>query len=252
MKLDDVDVSAPVVVTRRRMLQAGGWAGVLLASGGFARRSLDRRSLERSSPPSSRARGSAVVVAVPDLEVQIFQTAASLENVLVDTYAAILASPMVGDDQSIGRFVETTMQHHTEHAAAFNDQAEALGGARQDALNPRYAGYLGDTLPTVADAAGLLAVIATLEEVVTDTYLEDLTRLADPSMRTLMASVMSAESQHLGTLRVFASLIATGVAGLVAIPTDVVAFPADVGDVASPRGVEIPNLAVPPSTGAVS
>lgn len=244
MGFDDVvDRADHVALTRRRVLQAGGWGLALLVSGGVVRRSVETAWAAPTSRP---------LVLPPDVDVQIFQTAASLENVLVAVYGAALELPFVQDDNVIRKFAETTLQHHTDHGVAFNDQAGALGGARQEALHPKYSQFIQDAMPTVTDAAGLIALAATLEEVATDTYIEDVTRLSDASLRTLVASVMGAESQHLGTLRVFASLIAAGVPGLVAIPTDVTALPANVGIVAAPRGYEIPNLAIPPASGAVT
>ncbi|CAN5622936.1 hypothetical protein BH24ACT5_BH24ACT5_20070 [soil metagenome] len=242
MEFDVVDRPDNVALTRRRVLQAGGWGLALLVSGGVLRQSVGTAWAAPASRPS---------VLPPDLEVQIFQTAASLENVLVALYRAALELPFVQDDDVVRQFAETTLQHHSDHGVAFNDQAGALGGARQEALHLQYSQYIQDVMPTVTDAAGLIALAATLEEVATDTYIEDVSRLPDASTRTLVASVMGTESQHLGTLRVFASLIDAGVPGLVAIPTDVAALPANVGIVAAHRGYEIPNLAIPPASGAV-
>lgn len=244
MEFDDVvDRPDHVALTRRRVLQTGGWGLALLVSGGVVRRSVETAWAAPASRPS---------VLPPDVEVQIFQTAASLENVLVALYRAALELPFVQDHEVVRQFAATTLQHHTDHGVAFNDQAGALGGARQEALHLQYSQYIQDAMPKVTDAAGLIALAATLEEVATDTYIEDLTRIPDASRRTLVASVMGTESQHLGTLRVLGSLFAAGLPELVAIPTDVTALPAAVGSVAAPRGYEIPNLAIPPASGAVS
>ena len=106
-------------------------------------------------------------------------------------------------------------------------------------------------MPTLADAAGVVALAATLEEAATDTYIYNLAVLRDPTMRTLMARVMGVESQHLAVLQTFGALIAAGVPELVAIPTDVSALPMAIGSAAFSHALEITNFASFPAEGAV-
>lgn len=238
----DVDRLRAASIERRRLLKAGGFGLAILASAGLFRTPLGtvvaaivRRPLSTQS----------------EIEVQIFQTAASLENVAVGSYAAALELPFVRENPVLLHFAETTMQQHTEHGAAFNAQATELGGARQDALNPKYSQAIFAAMPTMTTAADMVTLAATLEEVVTDTYLANLTLLSDVTMRTLMASVMGVESQHLAILRAFGSLIGADLPELVAIPTDLSALPAAAGSVAFAQPFEAPNLASPPAEGAV-
>lgn len=231
-----------VSIERRRLLKAGGFGLAILASAGLLRTPLGsavaaivRRPLTTTSP----------------VEVQVFQTAASLENLAVAAYAAALELPFVHDNAVIMRFAETTMQQHAEHGAAFNAQATALGGERQDAPNPKYSPDILAAMPAMSNVAEVVALATTLEEVATDTYLANLTLLPVAPMRTLMASVMSVESQHVATLRSVGALIAAGLPELVAIPTDLPALPATAGSVAFPMPFEAPNLASPPAEGAV-
>ena len=92
---------------------------------------------------------------------------------------------------------------------------------------------------------------ALLEEVATDTYLNNLTMLDDPESRLLMASVMGVEAQHLAVLRTIATLLVAGRSDLVTNPTAVDQLPATIGSVAFPQPFESPNLASPASEGAV-
>ena len=233
--------SAGGLIGRRRLLQAGGVGLAVLATGGLLRRPVGSAVDALSSPPSSPA----------DLQVQVLQTAASLENLVVATYAAALELPFVQQNPTIRQFAETTMGHHREHAKRFNAQVEGLGGARQDGPNPKYSQYVATAMPAVSDAAAIVELAATLEEVATDTYMANLALLADTTMRTSMASVMAVESQHLAVLRTFGALLVGGFTELVAIPTDVPALPAATGTVAFPLALAIPNFASPPAEGAV-
>lgn len=238
----DLDRLRQTSIERRRFLKAGGFGLAILASGGLLRTPLGSAVAAIVSRPLSMQ---------SDVEVQIFQTAASLENLAVATYAAALKLPFVQENAAILQFAETTMQQHSEHGAAFNTQAESLGGERQDAPNPKYSQVVQAAMPTLTNAAAVVELAATLEEVATDTYLANLTLLPDTTMRALMASVMGVETQHLATLRAVGALIAAGVPELVAIPTDLSALPAAAGSVAFPLPFEAPDLASPPAEGAV-
>ncbi len=186
-----------------------------------------------------------------NVDVQILQTAASLENLAVATYGAALGLPFIQENAAVTAFAETTMSQHAEHGAAFNAQAVMLGGQPQDQPNPRYAPVVEQAKPTLTDAAKVVELAATLEEVATDTYLANLSLLGDDNTRLLMGSVMGVEAQHLATLRAVGALLAGGVPQLIAIPTDVAALPAAAGSVAFPNPFEEPNMASPPEEGAV-
>jgi hypothetical protein len=186
----------------------------------------------------------------PAVDVQIFQTAASLENLLVTTYASALELPGIQEQASIAHAIELAMDHHAEHGAAFNAKIEALGGIKQDAPNPRYAQVVADAGP-LTNVAAVVRLAAELEEVATDTYLSNVTMLGDPAARVLMASVMGVEAQHLATLRTVDALLASSLADLVSVPTTVELLPASIGSAAIPDAFEAPNLASPPAEGAV-
>lgn len=115
--------------------------------------------------------------------------------------------------------------------------------------NPKYAPVVEQAKPTLKGPADVVTLAATLEKVATDTYLANLTLLGDTKSKTLMASVMGVECQHLATLRAVGALL--GTPELIAIPTNVAALPAAAGSVAFPQPTEGKDSASPPAEGAV-
>ncbi|MGI8806725.1 MAG: ferritin-like domain-containing protein [Acidimicrobiales bacterium] len=208
------------------------------------------------------------------LDIQMLQTASSLEALAVATYTAALGEGPEGADAPAARalagipaeraratvaaFATETRRQHAEHKMAFQAQTTALGGKVQDAPNPRFL-----ALAMAADLstpARLVDFAATLEKVATDTYLVNLSMLQDQRSKGIVASVMAVESQHLATLRAVGALLATGPAGaaLVAVPFpagDIMKLPAMAGTVPFPDAfhkVSGPELVADPRSGAVT
>jgi hypothetical protein len=228
-------------IERRQLLKAGGLGLATLACGGLLHTPFGSAfaALARRLPSAQ------------PLEIQMFQTAASLENLAVAAYAKALELPAIHQNPVLERFVVTTIEQHAEHGEQFNHHAEGLGGTRQDALNPRYTEIVLEAMPETSSAVAAVQLAATLEEAMTDTYLANLTLSRHAPTRALMASVMGVESQHLAVLRVFGGLISEGHPELVAIPTDPSALPFGALSVAFPQPFEGSNLASPPAEGAV-
>jgi hypothetical protein len=245
MNRDDMAVAAAVrgatPIARRRLLKTGAAGCGVLVAGGFL------------GPLRSALAGlvGEPAAAQQALDVQIFQTAASLENVAIAAYATAQELPFIRENPTLAHFVEATVQHHDEHRDVFNAQAEALGGTRQDAPNPKYDRIVDAAIPGVGDVAAFVDLAATLEEAAGDTYLANVVRLDDPAARALMASVMGVEAQHVAVLRTVAALFTAGLPDLVAVPTDVSRVPAAIGSVACPEPFATPDHASPPEEGAV-
>lgn len=227
---------------RRRLLRNGGLGAGALAARGLIGTAFGSAVLGIVARPAA---------AQSDVSVQIFQTASSLENLAVATYAAALKLPFFGDNAVVKTFAETTMQQHSEHSDAFNGQTEALGGQRQDGTNPKYTPVVEEMKPKLTDYAKVVELASTLEEVAQDTYLANLSLLPADETRQLMASVMAVETQHLATLRAVGALLAGGAPELIAIPTDITKLPAAAGSVAFPAPFEEPDMASPPQEGAL-
>jgi hypothetical protein len=186
------------------------------------------------------------------LDVQILQTASSLEVLAVATYGAALTLPFIkAGNAVVVKFAQTTMQQHDAHRQAFQAQTMALGGKVQDQPNPKYKPIVDAAVPTLKAPGDVVKLAATLEQVATETYLSDLNQFSDAKSKEVMASVMGVESQHLATLRAVGALLAAGAVDLIAIPVDASKLPAAAGSVAFPDPFEPITMASPPQEGAV-
>lgn len=199
----------------------------------------------------------AAVVASPasakqKTDVQIVQTASSLEILAVATYAAALGLPFIASGNPVVKaFAQTTMDQHDEHRQAFQAQTKQLGGKIQKNPNPKYAPIVEAAKPTLKTPLDVVNLAATLEEVATETYLANLGLLQNARTKALMASVMGVETQHLATLRAVGALLGANAPQLIAIPVDAAALPAVAGSVAFPDALENTDKASPPEEGAL-
>jgi rubrerythrin len=189
------------------------------------------------------------------LDVQMLQTASSLERLAVNTYQAALGLPFIADgNATIVAFATTTMAQHDEHRQAFIAMTENMGGPGQDEPNPVFAAVVEGAMPGLVAPLDVVTLAATLEKVATDTYLKDLTLLEDAATKQLMGSVMGVEAQHLAVLRAVAALLSGGGEALIAIPTDLAALPAAAGSVGYPEAFETftEDMIAQPDSGAMS
>lgn len=185
------------------------------------------------------------------LDVQILQTASSLEILAVATYGAALTLPFIKDgNKVVVAFAQTTMKQHDEHGKAFQAQTKALGGKVQDQPNPKYAPVVEQAKPTLKTPADVVKLAATLEQVARDTYLADLSMFTDTKSKEVMASVMGVETQHLATLRAVGALLGAAPEAI-AIPVDPNKLPKVAGSVAFPQDIPTPEMPSPPEEGAV-
>jgi hypothetical protein len=146
------------------------------------------------------------------------------------------------------------MKQHDEHKKAFQAQTRQLGGAIQDAPNPKYAPVVEQAKPTLTTPLAVVKLAATLENVARDTYLADLAMFTNVNTRFLMATVMGVETQHLATLRAVQALLEGGAPELIKIPlgADVAKLPAAAGSVGFPDAIPKATMASPASEGAIT
>lgn len=239
----DPDELASFNIGRRRLLArlgavGGGIAGVSLLGGGIG-----------AAMAGLLARPA---VADQALDVQILQTASGLERLAVNTYAAALALPFIKSGNAVVvKFAQTTMMQHDEHRKAFQAQTTTLGGKAQDAPNAKNSAVVVQVTPTLKAPLDVVNLAATLETVARDTYLSDLSQFSDTKSKSLMASVMGVETQHLATLRAVAALLKADAPQLIAIPVAVASLPAAAGSVSFSDGpFPMPTMASLPSEGA--
>ena len=206
------------------------------------------------------------------LDVQILQTASSLEALAIATYAAALGEGPEGPEApaakalaaiaapgaraTVTTFARDARRRHGEHRKAFQAQTTALGGKVQDGPHPRFLSLVGAA--DLTTAVKLVDLAATLEKVATDTYLLNLSMLQDRRAKEIMAGVMAVTSQHLATIRVLSALLIGGLPQLMAVPFPLAALlgmPTAVGSLATPDAfhkVSGPELIAEPTSGAVT
>jgi len=188
-----------------------------------------------------------------DVDVQILQTASSLEVLAVATYGAALGLPFIKDGNPVVvKFAQTTRMQHDEHRKAFQAQTRALGGKKQTKPNPKYAPVVEQMKPSLQGPMDVVNLASTLEQVATETYLKDLGLFTNKGAKSkqVMASVMGVETQHLATLRAVRALLAGGAADLITLPPDITRLPAAAGSVAFPVAFQGTEMASPPEEGA--
>lgn len=206
------------------------------------------------------------------LDVQILQTASSLEALAVAVYAQALGTGPDGPGapssmalagvapetakSTLMAFFTETMRQHGEHKKVFQAQTVALDRTAkvQDAPNPKFLTALNTA--DLGTPEKLVDFATQLEKVATDTYLLDLGMVQDSRTKALLASVMGVEAQHLATLRTFAGLLKAD-ARLLVVPlpqADLAKLTPTAGSVAFPDALEQvngPDQIAEPTSGAV-
>lgn len=188
------------------------------------------------------------------LDVQILQTASSLEILAVATYGAALGLDFIKNGNPVVvKFAETTMSQHDEHKQAFQAQTKALGGTAQTNPNPKFVPVVEQAKPNLKTPLDVVNLAVTLEDVATQTYLQNISLLDNSTTKALMASVMGVETQHAATLRAVKALLEANMPELIKIPIgeDVAKLPAAAGSVSFPNAFEPVGTIAEPETGAV-
>lgn len=242
----DPDQMASYDLSRRGLLHKLGLTG-----GGVAARGLVATGIG-GALVSILGRPAAADTA---LDIQMLNTASSLENLAVATYEAALGLDFIKNgNKTVVAFAQTTMKQHAEHSAAFNAQAKVLGGKEQTAPNPKFLAVVEKAKPTLKAPLDVVGLAAALEEVAADTYLTNLTQFDDKKSKEVMGSVLGVEVQHLAILKAVEALLKADAAELVAVPTDLGKLPAAAGSVGFKDGAFLttaPETIADPTSGAV-
>jgi len=89
-------------------------------------------------------------------DIQILQTAASIENLAVATYKTALTLPYIGSSSAnavVNKFARVTMNQHAQHADAFNAAARALGGKIQTKPDPAFVPVVNKAVASLSGAS---------------------------------------------------------------------------------------------------
>lgn len=215
---------------RRRLLAAGAAGGALVAL---------------AATPPARADQA--------LDVQLLQTAASIENVAMSAYETILALPLFGPTTphtTLKEILTAARNHHADHAKAYNEATGKLGGRAQTAGNPNLSQIVGRSRLT--DVGAVVDLALQLEAVAAQTYQNNVGSLADLNARKLSASILAVESQHAAALRVVKAIAAANLADLINVDSGAVGrLPPDAARVGTPDAFSKTDDARPPAEGAV-
>jgi hypothetical protein len=198
--------------------------------------------------------GTATAALAADDDVKVLQTAASLENLAVATYKTALTLPYIGGSSANGvvkAFSMKTMSQHDEHAKSFNAAIKALGGKEQSDPDPKYAAVVKAAVPKIKNAADVVKLAISLEDVAAQTYVANVSAVSTADLRQLFASVAGVEAQHKAILLAVQALLAGGAAKLIALPPDGAKLPAAAGSVGFPDAFYPTAMASPATEGAV-
>jgi hypothetical protein len=194
-------------------------------------------------------------------DVQILQTACSIENLAISTYKTALTLPYIGGSSAnpvVTKFCQVTMGQHQQHDDAFSAAIKQLGGKAQNASDPAFVPVVKKAVAAITAAtpsAGALDVVALaleLENVAAETYIKDTVTAKSTTNKALFASIMGIEAQHASVLLAVQALLKAGAPQLISLsPGTAAALPAAAGSVGFPNAFYKTNNAAPASQGAV-
>ena len=189
-------------------------------------------------------------------DVQILQTAASIEVLAVATYQTALTLPFIGGSSANGvvkAFAQMTMAQHQQHQQAFNAAVTKLGGQAQDNPDPALLQVVNQAKPGLTGPEPVVALALELEQGAAETYVANVSALSDANAKAVTTSIMGVEAQHAAILRAVQALLQGNAPQLIALPpSPLSALPSAAGSVGFPDAFFPTNQARPASEGALS
>jgi Ferritin-like domain len=188
------------------------------------------------------------------MDVQMLQTAASLENLAVATYDTALTLDFIGGSSAnavIKAFAQKTKEQHQQHADAFNAAATRLGGKAQDQPDPVLLGVVNNAKPSLTGVPQVVDLALELEDGAAQTYVANTGTYSNDNARSVSASIMGVEAQHVAILNAVKTLYAAGAQWVITLPPDASKLPAAAGSVGFPNGFYPTTDARPADEGAV-
>ena len=149
-------------------------------------------------------------------------------------------------------FVEKTKEQHQQHAEAFNAAATRLGGKAQDQPDPVLLGVVNNAKPSLTGPArGRRPRASSSRTAPRRRTWPTPARTPNKNARSVAASIMGVEAQHVAILNAVKALLAGGAADLIALPPDAAELPAAAGSVGFPNAFYPTTDARPANEGAV-
>lgn len=194
-------------------------------------------------------------------DVQILQTAASIENLAVSTYQTALTLPYIGGSAAnpvVTKFAQVTMGQHAQHADAFNAAIKSLNGKTQTKPDPAFVPVVRKAVAGLSGASaaqgalGVVGLALELENIAAETYVKDTTLATGETRKALFASIMGVEAQHVSVLLTVQALLMANASQLISLaPGTAASLPAAAGSVGFPNAFYKTNSAAPAGQGAV-
>ncbi len=188
-------------------------------------------------------------------DVQMLQTAASIEVLAVATYKTALTLPFIGGSSAnpvVKAFATTTMKQHQDHLGAFNSAVTRLGGKAQTNPDPALQKVVQAAVPGLTSPGPVVALALELEQGAAETYVADVAALGDAEAKKITASIMGVEAQHASVLLAVQALLAAGAPQLIVLsPTNVANLPAAAGSVGFPNAFFPTDMARSATEGAL-
>ncbi|HLM18417.1 MAG TPA: ferritin-like domain-containing protein [Acidimicrobiia bacterium] len=225
------------------------------------RRTTLLRGLPKSGVLAAAGLGTAMVALLASpafanktMDVQMLQTAASIENLAIATYDTALTLDFIGGASAnavVKAFVQKTKEQHQQHAEAFNAAVTRLGGKAQDQPDPVLLGVVNNAKPSLTGPAQVVDLAIELEDGAAQTYVANTGTYSNKNARIVTASIMGVEAQHVAILNAVKALLAGGAADLIALPPDAAKLPAAAGSVGFPNAFYPTTDARPANEGAM-
>ncbi len=194
-------------------------------------------------------------------DIQILQTAASIENLAVATYKTALTLPYIGGSAAnpvVTKFAQVTMGQHQQHADAFNSAAKHLGGKKQSKPDPAFVPVVNRAVSSLSGATaaqgalGVVGLALELENIAAETYVKDTTLAKSTANKALFASIMGIEAQHVAVLNAVQALLMANAPQLISLaPGTGAKLPAVAGSIGFPNAFYKTDMAAPAKQGAV-
>jgi bacterioferritin (cytochrome b1) len=189
-------------------------------------------------------------------DIQMLQTAASIEVLAVATYKTALTLPFIGGASANGVvkvFAQMTMGQHQQHEQAFNAAITRLNGTPQMNPDPALLKVVNQAKPGLTGPEPVVALALELEQGAAETYVANVGALSDSNAKAVTASIMGVEAQHAAILRAVQALLLGNAPQLIALPpSPLSSLPAAAGSVGFPDAFFPTNAARPATEGAMS
>ena len=138
------------------------------------------------------------------MDLPLARTAASLEQLAVDTYTTAAGSGLV-TTKAIGDAAGLFMSHHQEHLEALNATIKGAGGAEVTEANAAvFEALVKPALDALKDEAGVVQLALDLELAAAQTYAFAGGALSMPSLRSTIMTIGGVEARHAAVLAVVA------------------------------------------------